>query len=159
MQSIPRWECMPRTEALVLRWRHPHPKPGFNSELLPRGEMFAYHWEGRQLWPPVSSLTGIACWSRKFNLPKTNKCFCRTCFNVHGCQFRKNSMKGQLGLTSPRCDVNLHSKVFFDVTLHLSTTDGMDGYTIDSFISLPMSNSSATHPPAQCTNVSFLRYG
>lgn len=156
IQSIPRWKCKPRTQALALGCRHPHPKQSFSSELLPRGVMFAYHWEERQLWPLVSSLTGTVCWSRKFNLPKTKRWFCRTCFNVHGCQFRKGSMEGQLGLTLSEWIWTYTPSI--DVIWHLSTTDGMDGFTIDSFIYLPTSNSSATHSPVQCTNVSF-RYG
>lgn len=61
IQSTPSWECKPRTQALALGCRHPHPKQSFNNQLLPRGEMFAYPWEGRQLWPLVSSLTGTVC--------------------------------------------------------------------------------------------------
>lgn len=157
IQSIPRWECMPRTQALALGCRHSCSKQSFSSELLPRGVMFAYHWEGRQLWPLVSSSTGTVCWSRKFNLPKINRWFCRTCFNMHGCQFRKSSTEWQLGLMLS--EGIWTSTPSIDVIWHLPTRDGMDRSTIDSFISLPTSNSSATHSPAQCINGSFFRYG
>lgn len=110
IQSIPRWECKPRTEALALECRLHHTTAQLWQWAAPKRGNVCFSLGGQTALTSCVIMTGTVCWPRKFNLPQITKWFCRSCFNVHGCQFRKSSMEGQLGLTSSESDLNLNPK-------------------------------------------------